>query len=296
LIHQSAQQTAAALPGLLIEAERIADAVIHGIHGRRRAGPGEDFWQYRPYASGDAVGRIAWRRSARQNRLFVRENEWAATNTLWTFVASDAGMHFKSDLATVTKHHRAAVLAMALSILAVKAGERVATIGAPVNPGHTASTLNQMAHWLETSKTGSPLPQTQTRTIPKNASIVLLGDFLKPLEEVRQSFQALATRGASGHVVQIIDPVEETFPFTGRTQFLDTLTTKKFIAGRAETLREQYRKKFSAHQTGLMQIVKPLGWHFTTHHTDKPTSAVLLRLYHLISGHAPALQTAQAGI
>ena len=65
-MRHSAEKAAAAFPGLLIAAERIADTVIHGMHGRRRAGPGEDFWQFRPYSPGDAAHRIDWRRSAKR--------------------------------------------------------------------------------------------------------------------------------------------------------------------------------------------------------------------------------------
>jgi len=40
-------------PALLAEAERVAAVVASGVHGRRRAGQGETFWQYRNYQSTD---------------------------------------------------------------------------------------------------------------------------------------------------------------------------------------------------------------------------------------------------
>ena len=53
------------MPRLVLEARRVASTVIHGLHGRRRAGPGENFWQYRRFISGESAASVDWRRSAR---------------------------------------------------------------------------------------------------------------------------------------------------------------------------------------------------------------------------------------
>jgi len=295
-MRHSAEKAAAAFPGLLIAAERIADTVIHGVHGRRRAGPGEDFWQFRPYSPGDAAHRIDWRRSAKRNRLFIRENEWAATNTLWSFVSAAPGMQFNSHLATTTKYHRAATLGLALSILATKAGERVASIGAPVTPGHSRGTLNQLAQWFENQpdladRPGLPFGQA----LPKFATCILLADFLEPIEQIRESFNALAAVGAKGHVVQVFDPVEETFPFKGRTEFADTNSLNKLVVGQAQTLRQAYGEKLQQHRAQLRDLTKSLGWSFTVHHTDNSPNKMLMSLHNLIAAQTPTRQLAQTG-
>jgi hypothetical protein len=56
---------AANMPRLILEARRVAATVIHGMHGRRRAGPGENFWQYSRFVSGEPASRGDLRRSAR---------------------------------------------------------------------------------------------------------------------------------------------------------------------------------------------------------------------------------------
>ncbi len=63
-----AKGLAESLPDLLIEARRVAHTILAGWHGRRRAGPGETFWQFRPYVSGEPANGIDWRRSARSAR------------------------------------------------------------------------------------------------------------------------------------------------------------------------------------------------------------------------------------
>ncbi len=293
-MRHTAEKAAAAFPGLLIAAERIADTVIHGVHGRRRAGPGEDFWQFRPYSPGDSAHRIDWRRSAKRNRLFIRENEWAATNTLWSFVSASPGMQFNSHLSPVSKYDRAATLALALSILATKAGERVASLGAPITPGHSRGTLNQLAHWFEgrfETQSDSPdqpgLPAGQA--LPKFATCILLADFLEPIDQIRQSFNAIAAVGVKGHVVQVFDPIEETFPFKGRTEFTDTNSHNKLIIGQAQTLRQAYTEKLQSHRSQLRDLTKALGWSFTVHHTDKSPNKMLMGLHNLIAAQAPQI-------
>jgi uncharacterized protein (DUF58 family) len=294
-MRHTAEQAASAFPGLLIAAERIADAVIHGGHGRRRAGPGEDFWQYRPYSPGDAVGRIDWRRSAKRNRLFVRENEWAATNTLWSFVASGPGMDFNSNLSTTTKYDRAATIALALSILAVKAGERAAGLGAPFNPGHTRSTINRLSHWYDAGNRHQTTTLPGRQSLPRFASCVLLSDFLQPMDEIKHSLSILAANNVKAHVVQVLDPIEETFPFAGRTRFVDTASDQSLTAGRAENLRKEYTKRLLQHRARLRDLCKSFGWHFTLHHTDQPLHQIVLTLYHLIAEKAPTTQMTGAG-
>ncbi|NLH83533.1 MAG: DUF58 domain-containing protein, partial [Phyllobacteriaceae bacterium] len=124
----SARRLAETLPDLLVEARRVAATVAAGWHGRRRAGSGETFWQYRPYAPGEPVQAIDWRRSARGDELYVREREWEAAHAVEIVLDLSASMDWRSDLASVTKATRALVLALALADLLGRAGERV---GAP---------------------------------------------------------------------------------------------------------------------------------------------------------------------
>src|SRR3954452_23238450 len=123
-LNDRADDLSRALPPLLVQALRIAATVIIGVHGRKRSGPGETFWQYRPYSFGDPVQHIDWHRSARSDRVFIRENEWEAANTLWLWVSPSVTMSFRSYLASAIKRDRAKLLALAVASLAVRAHER----------------------------------------------------------------------------------------------------------------------------------------------------------------------------
>src|SRR5438445_9924871 len=97
---------AASLPRLVLEARRIAANVIHGLHGRRRAGAGENFWQYRRFVSGEPAARVDWRRSARDDHLYVREQEWEAAHTVWVWPDRSPSMVFASPHVLANKLDR----------------------------------------------------------------------------------------------------------------------------------------------------------------------------------------------
>src|SRR5471032_3073237 len=118
-----------AMPRLILEARRVAATVIHGLHGRRRAGPGENFWQYRRFMSGEPASNVDWRRSARDDHLYVREREWEAAHTVWIWPDRSPSMNFASPLVRDTKLFRTLVVALALAEILVEAGERVAVPG-----------------------------------------------------------------------------------------------------------------------------------------------------------------------
>lgn len=270
-----------AYPPLLVQSQRIANAIVQGAHGRRRSGPGADFWQYRQYSPGDSISRIDWRKSARAGKTLIRETEWAATNTLYIWASQAAGMDFKSDLSTVSKRDRAAILALTIATLAIRAGERVSLMGWPQSAGHTRLVLRRMAAWYsgaggEELASQSLPPKVQ---LPRFATCVLIGDFLKPLDQIRANFSRIADSGLYGHIIQVTDPAEETLPWHGRTEFIEMAGCGRFIAGRAESLREDYIAAMHRQREGLRQLARQLDWTFAVHHTDQSLHPLLMALY-----------------
>jgi uncharacterized protein (DUF58 family) len=270
-----------ALPPLLVEAERIAATVILGEHGRKRAGPGESFWQYRPYSFGDSTQRIDWHKSARSDRVFIRENEWEAANTLWVWASPSASMDFNSHLSKVTKRQRAQLLALAVASLAVRAQERVSALGSPYAPDHARSQLVKIADWFLKAE-GPGLPSVMR--MPRFSSAVLVGDFFDPLADITRAVTPLAEAGVKGHMLQVVDPAEETLPYAGRVEFHEMAGPIKFLSPKTETLREAYAGKLAEHRAALRDLCNRIGWSFGVHRTDEAPTATLLALHALISG------------
>ncbi len=268
---------ATTMPRLILEARRVAANIIHGLHGRRRAGSGENFWQYRRFVSGEAAARIDWRRSARDDHLYVREREWEAAHTVWVWPDRSASMVFASPLVWESKRDRALIMAFALAEVLVEGGERVGIPGL-MRPTASRNVVDKMAQAIthDQSKRDSLPP---TFVVAPLAEIIVLSDFWSPIAEVRQMIAQLSAGGASGHLVQIVDPAEETFPYTGRIEFVEPEGAGTITAGRAETWQNDYTARLQLHRAAIREETDHLGWSFIIHRTDRPASELLLKLH-----------------
>jgi uncharacterized protein (DUF58 family) len=289
-----AEALGAALPPLLVAARRVAATVAQGVHGRRRVGQGDSFWQFRPFLPGDAVARIDWRQSAKSDRTFVRETEWEAAQTVCLWADSSASMRWRSRLAPVEKGERAALLLLALAALLLRGGERVRLMG-PYSPSGAQmaaqslsgrDALERLAQEFTQSRVrartdpafAESLPSS-SRPLPRYASLVLFGDFLDPLSAVQASLARLAAVPVNAYVMQVLDPAELVLPFHGRVRFVDLEEEGDALIPRVEGVREAYAERFTRHQEGLVALCRALGFRFSTHMTDQPPEQALLALY-----------------
>jgi uncharacterized protein (DUF58 family) len=273
---ESSLRLIAAMPRLVLEARRVAASVFHGLHGRRRAGSGENFWQYRRFHSGEPAGRVDWRRSGRDDHLYVREREWEAAHTVWIWPDRSPSMIFASPLVWETKRDRALVLAFALGELLVRGGERVGIPGV-MRPTANRAVIERMAEALihETSLPESLPPSFAAG--PRD-EVCVLGDLWSPTAQVIAAIANLASNGAGGHVVQIVDPAEETFPYSGRIEFLEPEGGGSITVGRAEAWRRDFADRVALHREMIGNEAGRCGWSFAVHRTDRPASELLLAL------------------
>lgn len=271
------------LPPLLLAAERVAASVAQGVHGRRRTGRGDSFWQYRPFVQGDAAQRIDWRQSARSDRFFVRETEWEAAQTAYLWVADGDAMRWHSR-GQAPKRDRAVLLALALAALMLRGGEHVRLLGAPPHPAMGRAALPAIAHLLAASSGEASLPPL-TR-LPRHAHLILIGDFLEPLPALRAAVQGFAGLPVSGHILQVLDPAEVDLPFRGRVRFEGLgrlLRGAEFLAPKVEEIRSAYQARLADQIAGLGAIARAAGWSAALHRTDHSPAAALLALYEALA-------------
>lgn len=289
-LRDRAEQTAAALPPLLVMAERVAATVAQGVHGRRRVGQGETFWQFRQYQPGDAAARIDWRESAKSQRLYVREAEWEAAQSVWLWRDASASMDYSSadwlsGADWPTKRDRAELLLLALASLLVRGGERLALLGGGIAPISGRLALTRLAEQLA-GDAGGPaatagLPAFEP--LPRSGQLVLIGDFLAPLDAVNTAIARFAAAGLKGYVLHIADPAEEELPFSGRVRFEAVEEPGAIVIGRVESVREDYAERFRRHRAGLAALTRAVGWGFGVHRTDRPPHLALLALHAALS-------------
>lgn len=281
-IRQRAEEAAARLPALLVAAERVAATVAQGVHGRRRVGQGETFWQFRQYQYGDPVARIDWRQSAKRDHTYIRENEWAAAQSVWLWLDRSSSMFYRSTNALPEKEERAALLTLALSSLLLRAGERIALLGSGIGPMTGKAVLERFASTFTMPADGSPsLPSAEQ--LPRYSRVVLISDFLSPPAELAAALKRLNGVGIRGHLLQIIDPAEETLPFSGRVRFEGLEGEGAALIGRVEAVRSEYMALMVSHREAVRDIARGMGWTWTTHSTDHPAPTALLTLYQLLS-------------
>ena len=261
----------------MVAARRVAVTALHGLHGRRRTGPGENFWQYRRYSPGENAAAIDWRRSARDDHLYVREREWESAHTVWLWVDRSPSMAVRSDLSPVSKRDRAVILTLALAETLIRAGERVGLIGL-TRPMASRYVVDRFAEALIVAerKPAESLPSPDP--LARFSEVVLFGDFFDPAPVIIDHLRHIAGNGARLHLVQILDPMEETFPFDGRTEFIDPESGARFTAGRAELYRADYRSALAAHRDALQSFLNRNNHRYLLHHTDRPANEPLLSL------------------
>jgi len=280
-LQHEADGLSAGLPPLMVQADHLAASVSLGVHGRRRAGMGESFWQFRRYASHDSSSAIDWRQSAKSQHIFVREREWEAAQTVWFWRDASANMNFKSGPkgSDVSKRARADLLLLALAALLVRGGERVGFIGMEGGVGASRLALTRMGRAMFAA-TAEALPPPAP--LKRGNQMVWFSDFLD--DGAFDAMQRLSRAGVAGHLVRIIDPAEEDFPYAGRTRFESPNGGAGEIFGRAERVRGPYRARFVAHGERVAEAASKLGWTCTVHRTDHAPQGSLIALHAAIGG------------
>lgn len=260
------------LPGVLLDAQRLA-ASAPGFHGRRRAGQGEAFWQYRDHRAEDGARLVDWRRSARGDRFYVREREREAAQTAWFWIDREPGFNWSSDPKRPTKLYRARTLALALAILLSRGGERVGALGHASRAGVRA--VDRVCLDL-----AQPAPDAAP---PPRSTIIFMSDFYTPAESWRARLAAAAGAGAGGALVMIADPAEEDFPFRGRTLFQEPGARREALLGRPESVRESYVERLATQRRTIRRLGAEFGFPALLHRTDHSAAPALALLIALVS-------------
>jgi uncharacterized protein (DUF58 family) len=278
---QRSLELAGTLPALMVAADRVAATVIQGVHGRRRVGQGDAFWQFRPYRDGDSASQIDWRQSARSRHLFVRETEWEAAASVWLWRDASPSMQYASLRNIDTKAVRAELITLAVASLLTDASERIAVLGSGARPITGRIAVRRIAEHLaeENSSTKAPASLPPLVPLPAHGSIVLVSDWLDPLDKIEAVVRHYASAGVRGHIVQVLDPAEEDLPFNGHVKFEGLETEGQHTIRRVEAVRTAYGARLAAQKEGLQRLARPADWTVHLHRTDRPPQTVLLALY-----------------
>ena len=221
-----------------------------------------------------------WRRSAREDRAFVREREWEAAHTVWIWFDRSPSMQFVSSFAQASKIDRAGLLALAFADLCVRGGERAGLLGL-TRPLATQGVVERFAEAIATEeRLRGPSQAALPPALPAapRSMVVLIGDFLSDPEDVARAIRAVSAEGAIGELVMIVDPIEESYPFSGNTEFLHPAGSLRVLTPRAQNLRDAYLTRLAAHREAIRGTCARSGWGMSIHRTDGSPAEILLAL------------------
>jgi uncharacterized protein (DUF58 family) len=271
----------AALPAIMMDARRAASSIVIGEHGRRSAGAGDAFWQHREWTNGESIRQIDWRRSARSEKLFVRERERQVPAILQVWCDNRANMAWRGDSNTPTKAQRGLVLGLALSIATRAGGERVCALG----PGSPLSNEVAFAHLL--TNAGQSVPNDF-----QAGQVLMISDGLEqPDVWAHRAKQVLSAR-AHLIVVLIADRYEQDFPFQGRVAFSASDSDHPLVVGRAQGARDGYVLAYRRHLAAVEQAIIGSSGQVFRHVTSDPAVPILLTISAVLDGAAPIARLA----
>jgi Protein of unknown function DUF58 len=271
----------AALPAIVMDARRAAASIVMGEHGKRRAGTGDAFWQHREWTNGESIRQIDWRRSARSDKLFVREREHQVPALLQIWCDQRRGMNWRSDETVPTKAQRALVLGLALGIATRAGGERVCAMGsgAPLREeGQFARILNMNGmSFINRIVAGQ---------------VVVISDGLESAEIWSSRAKAITSVKAELFVVIVRDDAEAHFPYQGRQSFSASEGGQPVIVGRAQSAQDDYQQAYQRHMEHVRQAIRDGGGQVFLHATSAPAVPILLSLAGSLGRASPRMRVA----
>ncbi|WP_373086209.1 DUF58 domain-containing protein [Sneathiella sp.] len=274
-----AEKLAYMLPSLILAAEHLVHSFDMGVHGRRRAGTGEDFWQFKQYGPDDAATNIDWRQSAKRDHVYIRQKEQETAETVWLWTDTSPTMDYSSDESFTSKLSCATILTLATALLLSKSGEKFGLLGQYEKAATGPVTFNRFAQRLGETAVPRFAGLTATERLSSKSTILLISDFLSPIEDITGVVRQFVDLGCNGFLFHIADPAEVDLPFQGRTKFEGLMQEENLTLGRVETIRQDYQDLFQAHKNRLISFASSVSWEYSFHRTDSAVSEALAKIY-----------------
>ena len=281
-LRKAAEESVSTLPALIMKAEKIASNTLHGSHGQRKAGSGEKFWQFREYQETDRPQDIDWRQSAKTDQVFIKQKEWQTPQKTYFWCAGGASMNFTSNTDHPTKMEAAQILCLALALLLYRSEEHIGFFG-NAKTGHSERKIEVIAHaLLARANHNIDLPNTQNFILPSRASFIGCGDFLSPLNDIKDTMSQIASVAQNGILIQVLDPAELNLNFEGRVEFISADESQKELINNVSAVKEAYAERINNHIQSIKQFCHENNWTYILHQTNVSISKTVRDVYLLM--------------
>lgn len=267
------------IPDLMLQAEAIVNAIVSdGGHAHKQAGPGENFWQFRPYEPQDRPQDIDWRQSAKNDGLYIRDKEKQNAQTVYIWCAHGPSMDYQSDNTHPIKQTTAHLICLCLALLVIRKYDKVAILGSELKPSSSLQTFYKHAEYLENAPP-QDLGALNQYTIQKNSTLLCIGDFLEDSAFIEKALSSVSHIKNTCHLIQVLDPAEITLPFEGRITFQDsahdTVTTIDHIG----SIRDTYQERIQTHLQTIKSLCEKQTWLYHLIQTDDMLADHVLKIW-----------------
>ncbi len=259
-------------------ARAVVEGFRTGLHRSPYHGFSVEFTEYRAYTPGDDLRYLDWRVFARNDRFFIKKYE-DETNVRCHFIVDQSR---SMDTGTVgwTKARYAATFAATLAYFLHQQNDAAGllTFDAAVRdwlparhrPGHLRSLLRALDQPVGGRSTDldAPLQRVQ-ELVRRRGLLVVVSDFLAPLDTWQRHLTTLAAAGQEIVLFQVLDPAELTLEFPASALFEDAESGRALFINPA-VARAEYRQRLAQHQEALAKKAAELGAGFYTLLSDQP--------------------------
>ena len=270
-----AEELSNQIPSLYIKADRIANTIWEGMHNRNKDGVGDNFWQFRKYEYGDPAHLIDWKKTAKSNETFIQEKELQTLQNFVIWRDTSKSMNFRSSESIDTKLYRANLFTLTLTIILSKSGENIVLNGLKTELLKGSNAVNFVSNQINEKVTDSYKSRPNINEIKNNSDVILIGDFLNNINETEKTIKELSNRGINGIIIQILDPAERFFPYKGRINFNGLEGEKNILIGKAESVRNDYKKAIKIHIEKLEKLTTSYSWKYILDNSDQDASISL---------------------
>ena len=270
-----AEELSNKIPSLYVKADRIANTIWEGMHNRNKDGLGDNFWQFRKYEYGDPAHLIDWKKTAKSNETFIQEKELQTLQNFVIWRDTSKSMNFRSSESIDTKLYRANLFTLALTIILSKSGENIVLNGLKSKLLKGGNAVNFVSNQINEKVTDSYKSSPNVNEIKNNSDVILIGDFLNNIIETEKTIKELSNRGINGIIIQILDPAERFFPYKGRINFNGLEGEKNILIGKAESVRNDYKKAIKIHIEKLEKLTTSYSWKYILDNSDQDASISL---------------------
>tara|TARA_E500000178_G_scaffold355484_1_gene428294 strand:+ start:3887 stop:4720 length:834 start_codon:yes stop_codon:yes gene_type:complete len=239
-----------------------------------KKGTGDEFFEYKDYLTGDPLKNIDWKKSAKIQKLLIKNKEHESSRNIWFWIDNSISMKYGNFEGFKSKYYKSIILGLVLIDLSLNSGEKVGIIGSEIGLKKNKNDFVLLAtSFIKNSYT------LNDPRIKKNDIVIIFSDLLERPETYKKKISNMSQNFCHGIIIQILHPYELSFPFKGRKRFFDPVSGLHKLFNKTENVKEVYKAEFNKHQKNLNEVFKRIGWRLFTNITNSNYEKIIYQLY-----------------